>query len=1462
MTTLDKSTLILNINRDLADNATQEISPKDVRQNLLDIIDSVNNLTHSADITGTNFSTPETRNTRAGKNALSKLHLDGYISIDNTAYGYSANSNNYIGSGNTSIGSYSNSCNVYGSNNASLGYGSLGVNIAGDKNVAVGAYTLHGSKHGDYNIAIGHGAGYYIPSGEHYKFYVGAHNISGEAACDLELFGSGVPLLYGELDHLRLGVGVNELHDYGALQVSGTVSPNINDQFHLGHSLYKWKSVNEQVHFSGDYIGIGTESPSGTQGLVTVDGNIVPRKSNVYKLGAEDLKWDGFFNDIVVSGTAKINNYVYNEISSCSYHCRTLYLATSGICEDEPGVCGYLTDQEIEGGGFVIRSSGTDYFRDYEFTYMSPDSTLDCLESDTPYSRSSWNSNISIHIASGSHLMTDRVIGNNESLALVTTSGCNGLVIENLQDSVSNNRFTYGIGHVRSFAASDSYLGGLSSVNFLGSGNNNFLSSHILAGSGAEVGSRLLARLNTGSGCGFHASYLDQSDQLSSGMLVEQSPYVSVPDYAGNTNTFLGTTQKKDRYEIKSVNTSGEFFNSFTIMRDPVITIDSGRNDYNYNRWNVNPEGGLVGISNYSTEKLPDSLVNIQSTGDFSIKATAPDGFRPRLELLSGPNDRNHWITSGVETNGVRDGASYGGLVMEFLPSGGRRDYWSNYNPTEAGSTRLYRRRHAIIGLVTGDTFGGYNDGSKTGAYWDGYDDSQNIATRFPEPDYFYRSYIAFSESGVGVNTRTPHSALTVHGDVGKDEEARGGIISMKVQDAGTGPRTSKDWGITDFGDLIASGYTYEQQELYGQASTIWYVDASGNSFELINNPNNPQNTSSFVADASGNTYLGYNAPASRTWLGNGHLRHNTAYGMESLMWGQYTQFNTAIGSKALRDLGSGISMGSGNVAVGHLAGLNLQNAVNSIIIGNETKSHDQSNSITIGHNITSGNHVPHSHMFLLGAGDDNILLYGKMGPNAADRELQVPKGSFLVGSTAGSDKIKIYHDQNFFGTDKVASVLRKEDTSSAFPDGGVAFTFKGTNNEENTLVTMRHAHPFMSTTSSFVDRSRPVVGVSGDVNVLGAINFSDGSSLSGVLGISLAAGSGISTRVEDGVSNLDLDIEELNLAENYHPLSTQNSFIPLSTNNSVGKVSVGQLASFIELSGTQRVLPCNIHVFSETTKVDTDTDCFSNFLGYRAGSGVIFSQYATFLGPEAGSNSSTGISGVDSSVFIGHRAGYDAEAADNSVFIGTDAGKDAEDSRMSVFIGHSAGKDAKSKYSIGIGDNALENASGLYNLEITTKQSQRMISNEQYYKFNIGQTLAGSFQSQKLSVGDATLLPSSVLHVNYSSTLHATTDTPQEWHVDGIKVASVNKFGAFDNIIEGQLTGNLSAPADSANPTSGELIIYDAGFADGAYYWNSGERIWIHNRDSSLSGNTGAYCMVAKIGYEYRPIWMGCQGM
>ena len=515
-------------------------------------------------------------------------------------------------------------------------------------------------------------------------------------------------------------------------------------------------------------------------------------------------------------------------------------------------------------------------------------------------------------------------------------------------------------------------------------------------------------------------------------------------------------------------------------------------------------------------------------------------------------------------------------------------------------------------------------------------------------------------------------------------------------------------------------------------------------------------------------------------------------------------------------------------------------------------------NSITIGPNISSGVYrASHDHALLIGGSDDNILLYGKMGPNTSDKELTVVQAKLKVTSSTESDSLIIKHDQNAFGTDKVATVINKRDVSADHPDGGLVFTFTGANGNENTVMSMRHTDVPMSNSNSFSVSSpaRPLVGISGDINVLGRINFADGSSMdTNASGVAPNPGVGLSLSVVSGINTFDVNIEELAPAETQYPISDMNSYMSISTNGSVGKINISSLAGYIEVSGAARILANQNHIFSNTSIINPNINQYLHAIGYKAGHNLVESDYGVMLGSEAGSYSTTAVSGVDSSVFIGNRAGYDANAADNSVFIGPNAGNDAEDSRMSVFIGNSAGRDAKSAYSIGIGDNALESASGYYNLELITKQSQKLVVNNQSSRLNIGGAIAGSLQTQRISVGEATIVPSAVLHVNYNSITHATTPNMQEWHVDGVKKASVNTFGAFDNVVEGVLDTDLSAPTGPTSPTSGEMILYGQN-------WTSGIHIFVTNRDSSLSGYDGAYIMAVKIGNEYRPMWMGCQG-
>ena len=79
-----KSELVNTINSELADNSIGDISPRDIRHNLIDIIDSVHNLLTDKEVNTLNFGTPDHTSVRFGEDSLAKLDLAGYSTSGNT----------------------------------------------------------------------------------------------------------------------------------------------------------------------------------------------------------------------------------------------------------------------------------------------------------------------------------------------------------------------------------------------------------------------------------------------------------------------------------------------------------------------------------------------------------------------------------------------------------------------------------------------------------------------------------------------------------------------------------------------------------------------------------------------------------------------------------------------------------------------------------------------------------------------------------------------------------------------------------------------------------------------------------------------------------------------------------------------------------------------------------------------------------------------------------------------------------------------------------------------------------------------------------------------------------------------------------------------------------------------------------------------------------------------------------
>ena len=586
---LNKDVLVNNVLTELSDNSTGQISPYDIRHNLLDIIDSVHLLTKGYPLDGSNFSTRATRTTRVGDEALSKIELAGYFSIDNTAVGHSSLKANYQGVNNTAIGSHSLFCNIYGENNAALGYSSLGGNTVGHGNVGVGNFTLNNNKGGNFNIAIGNAAGYYAQNVNN-KLFIASHNINSEYICDNPL-GSGLtPLVYGDLASFKFGIAVNSLHNDGTLQVSGNISPAYDTISNLGSSNYRFNYLYlSSGIFFDPYLYIGKLNSSD----LVVKGNFVPYSHDSYDLGKQNNMWaNAYINNLYVSGIATLNTFTALEHSY--FFNKTINLASSGNISVDGGgpesiyeysgeaspivtAVGYLPDESLTGAGINVQSSGTSYLRTYEFVFIPPDSSLSCLQSDTPFSRSSWNSNISLHLASGTHLKTDRIVFPS-SINIVNSSGCFGIfsrgnnLFASESKSISHNQhpsgYLAGIGNINFFQTSGNFSDYIITVGAINSGVN--ISQRFLNGIRRKVSDPF--NNNADKLLGFELQSIDASDD-----------YIVGPPV--------------DRFVIGSYDNTSEFVNAITLMRS-------------------DDSEGIFGITNLtpdSKNKLPVTSLNVRS---------------------------------------------------------------------------------------------------------------------------------------------------------------------------------------------------------------------------------------------------------------------------------------------------------------------------------------------------------------------------------------------------------------------------------------------------------------------------------------------------------------------------------------------------------------------------------------------------------------------------------------------------------------------------------------------------------------------------------------------------------------------------------------------------------------------------------------------------------------------------------
>jgi len=595
-----KADLIANINAEIADNATQDISPRDVRQNMLDVVDSIANLLFTEEIVSTNFSTPATRTTIAGEEVLSKLGQESYVSTDNSAFGYAALKQNFQGVRNTAIGAYTLTCNIYGTDNVAIGYSALAGNSNGVGNVGIGEYSLYYNKLGNLNVAIGHGAGYYADRESSNKLYIGVHPVTEQYVCDNPEGVGLTPLVHGDFSLQRFGVNVNDFHPYGTVQVSGAISPSQDEAFSLGHADYSF----DQAYARGITFYEGnSHTYDATSDVVIVSGvhmhgdDIKPLVDSVYSLGSPSNRWrDIKTYNLTVDGTATINQY--NTVTSCLYECKTLYLATSGVCDGEVSPCGYLNKEELIGAGLIIPSSGDAGLSNYKWTITPSGLSTQGLAptSATDEDNAFWTSNNNV-LLSGDYSQiraTKHLGGDNGNAAFggMIGNSSNGFAGMSVITDATYQRLTFTTNDGFSAPAYEQTIDA-------GAGEfGNFYSKYTFNIDGTAEDTEALS--------------------TDSRRLTINSPDLDVP-VSLNLNHGVAYKRGVEFYSTSSGTAPGLYISTHdgSASNDDINTVSIMEDD---------ATGGVLGVSNFGGQgkvKLPETLINARSTADAIIRVTA-----------------------------------------------------------------------------------------------------------------------------------------------------------------------------------------------------------------------------------------------------------------------------------------------------------------------------------------------------------------------------------------------------------------------------------------------------------------------------------------------------------------------------------------------------------------------------------------------------------------------------------------------------------------------------------------------------------------------------------------------------------------------------------------------------------------------------------------------------------------------
>lgn len=898
----------------------------------------------------------------------------------------------------------------------------------------------------------------------------------------------------------------------------------------------------------------------------------------------------------------------------------------------------------------------------------------------------------------------------------------------------------------------------------------------------------------------------------------------------------------KDRFSVDIHNGQDNVFEAITLMRNGGTVLDGSTSP-----------SGLVGITNQhyvagDNPILPQTIFNVQSSGDSIVRFASIYNHENKLELLANGN------------------TPASGLIISYNPNRKEADFSIVQPDNCTGSVQSFLTATNSNFVGIGHTRWQYtSDGVKTDTH--PFDINSPLTIR---------------------NSGTPNS----------------GTVALKEQ--ASAPSASADFGKI-----------YVKPNVVGdQTQSIYFLDDGGAEYAL-----NSSKFDSFdglvYGDQYGNTYGGWYTPRirvvseDRVW--NTLYGYGAGYQLNDTASTTDRDCNTIIGALA----GSGLAMGSHNTVLGCKSFTHSNQSSNNIIIGhkNITKTDltdpDKdavNNTIIIGTGLFIDEDPP-DQTLAIGFGDIPLVT-GSLGDavtldGVETRRFSVfspnNKRTFLTVDSEEQD-FKVSHNSttDIRGENRNVVELDVEDKLSTA--NGKSMIRLGVSHSSNIKQTVIDIDPSgknsYDNTINFAGASpfRPHVGISGDLRVLGAVRFRDGTSIESSVDTVYLATTGVKRSLIDSQYHFHLDFTDLSLANTLvDQVANTGSFFALQTqNNKVGKMSISELAELITSGQAIIGTNCNADFTNADNTIDFTKNEKSVFIGCDVATNATGWKHSIFIGTDAGKEATNalGLGSDTACTFIGYQAGYEADNVENSIFIGQSAGKNAVSSDKSIFIGAGAGEQTTNSNSIGIGAHALQGnttfsdvETGSNNIEIIAGKDNvgRLMYNQgnSSNKLNLQNVIAGDTLGRYVSIGDARLAPTAPLEVRRDSTGDNghTGENVQTWHNEDSMMSRVNVSGDFVTKIvpsgreagrmeteswfgniEGIMHHYIYAPASYSNATSGQMIVKNSNFSNG-------ERVWIVNRDTKLDihgdGAVGgaAYVVATRVNGEWRPIYVSCSG-